>query len=601
MSRLPIASGCRRSGNLQGDQKDLWRLGNSVLLPRWRFEDHGLLNYCDIFPGKVPCIFLGPGVMNNSTGVIFSKLPAYGAVLLALPLVAMGWTVSGHQAKRSSGSKPPRIRRTAPADTAALAARQRFLEMFARSYFPGRTGQLLIVPRDGDFITRPDPNVTYMHGSPWTYDVAIPLMFAGPAVRTGVYSMPAAQQDVAPTLAATLGVQMPPTATGRALPVLRTGFARPRVVMLLVLDGMRRDYFDRYAASMPTLTAMRQRSAWFTQARVDFLPTNTAVGHSTISTGADPGVHGITGVSVYDHRYRRRHDLFAEGMPQDLMALTLADVWQLATAGRAIILAQGSIDRAATPLAGHGACQLNGAAVVLASYDQQSGDWNTNPNCFRLPAYLKDRNTRTLWPASGEWMGHRIDSTATVRYSALFPAFEADAMTAMIEREHVGEDNIADLILLNYKGADFVGHKYGPDSNELRVTLGEMDRHLARMLSALEAKVGNNYLLAVTADHGMPSEPQSPDRRHYAPAIIDLLHEKFDPEAKQLITSFEPENAQIFVDEERLSYLSLTLRDLAHFLESQPFLFAVFTNDEVRRAANTAKPVTPTRRHSKDK
>ena len=289
--------------------------------------------------------------MNNSTGVIFSKLPAYGAVLLALPLVAMGWTVSGHQAKRSSGSKPPRIRRTAPADTAALAARQRFLEMFARSYFPGRTGQLLIVPRDGDFITRPDPNVTYMHGSPWTYDVAIPLMFAGPAVRTGVYSMWAAQQDVAPTLADALGVQMPPTATGRALPVLRTGFARPRVVMLLVLDGMRRDYFDRYAASMPTLTAMRQRSAWFTQARVDFLPTNTAVGHSTISTGADPGVHGITGVSVYDHRYRRRYDLFAEGMPQDLMALTLADVWQLATAGRAIILAQGSIDRAATPLA----------------------------------------------------------------------------------------------------------------------------------------------------------------------------------------------------------------------------------------------------------
>ena len=57
--------------------------------------------------------------------------------------------------------------------------------------------------------------------------------------------------------------------------------------MLLVLDGMRRDYFDRYAASMPTLTALRQQSAWFTQARVNVLPSNTAVGHSTISTGAD--------------------------------------------------------------------------------------------------------------------------------------------------------------------------------------------------------------------------------------------------------------------------------------------------------------------------
>ena len=121
-----------------------------------------------------------------------------------------------------------------------------------------------------------------------------------------------------------------------------------------------------------------------------------------------------------------------------------------------------------------------------------------------------------------------------------------------------------------------------------------MDRQLARMLTALEAKVGSNYLLAVTADHGMPSEPPSPDRRHFAPSIVDLLHEKFDPEAKKLITSFEAENCQIFVDEDRLSDLGLTLRDLADFLESQPFLFAVFTDDDVRRAADAAKPVTPT-------
>ena len=179
----------------------------------------------------------------------------------------------------------------------------------------------------------------------------------------------------------------------------------------------------------------------------------------------------------------------------------------------------------------------------------------------------------------------RIDTPAAVRYSALFPAFEADAMVAMIEHEPVGEDGVADLILLNYKGADFVGHKYGPDSQELRVTLGEMDRHLARVLGALEKKVGNDYLLAVTADHGMPSEPSSADRRHYAPSIVDLLNNEFDPEGKQLVTAFEPENLQIFIDEDRLSKLGLTLPDLARFLRSQPFLFWAFTSEEVRQAA----------------
>jgi hypothetical protein len=228
---------------------------------------------------------------------------------------------------------------------------------------------------------------------------------------------------------------------------------------------------------------------------------------------------------------------------------------------------------------------LNGAPVVLASYNQQTGNWHTNPDCFRLPAYLKDRNGRTLWQPDGLWLNHKIDSPAAVRYSALFPAFEADAMISMIQREPLGEDDIADLILMNYKAADFVGHKYGPDSKELRAALSEMDGNLARILSELEAKVGKNYLLAVTADHGMPSEPLSPGRRHFAPAIVDLLEEKFDPAAKQLVTSFEPENGQIFIDENRLSSLGLSLNDLARFLRSQPFLFAVFTTDDVRRAS----------------
>jgi len=64
-------------------------------------------------------------------------------------------------------------------------------------------------------------------------------------VKAGVYSTPAVQQDVAPTLAAALGVKMPPAASGRVLPVLQKGFARPRVIMLIVLDGMRRDYLLR--------------------------------------------------------------------------------------------------------------------------------------------------------------------------------------------------------------------------------------------------------------------------------------------------------------------------------------------------------------------
>ncbi|HKC17665.1 MAG TPA: alkaline phosphatase family protein, partial [Steroidobacteraceae bacterium] len=199
-------------------------------------------------------------------------------------LLVIACTTSGQHAGQAAAAEASHHAREATPSN-AQATQQHFLDMFARSYFPGRTGQLLVVPREGDFITRPDPDVPYMHGSPWSYDIAIPVMFIGPAVKAGTYSMPATQQDVAPTLAAAFGVRMPPTSTGRVLPVLKTGMVPPRVVVLIVLDGMRRDYFDRYATLMPTLTALRQRGAWFTQAQLNILPSNTAVGHSTIATG----------------------------------------------------------------------------------------------------------------------------------------------------------------------------------------------------------------------------------------------------------------------------------------------------------------------------
>ncbi len=465
--------------------------------------------------------------------------------------------------------------------------RAQFLEMFARAYFPGRTGQILIVPREGDIITLRDPDVPYMHGSPWGYDVEIPILFAGAAIRPGTYPGPAGQQDVAVTIAAAFGTSMPPSSTGRPLPILNPKAPRPRVAALIVLDGTRRDYFDRYAAEMPALSKLRRTGAWFTRARLNYLPSNTAVGHSTISTGTDPRVHGITGNNLYDRVNRKRRDSFDGWRPQDLMALALADVWQLESAGRAPVIAQGSSMPASTALAGHGACQLNGNSILMAGYDQVSGLWKTNAECYTLPADLTALDAATLWSADGQWMGHKIDTPSAVRRSALFARFEADAFVKLIEGQSFGAEPV--LLLLNYKSADYVGHKYGPASPELRATLGEMDRHVARILTALESKVGADYLVAVTADHGMAGEPADPARRHFSTDIVDALHAKFDPDRRALITSYEPENAQIFVDAQRLAELKLSLRDLASDLESRPFVFAAFTEDEVRKRSATLR------------
>jgi predicted AlkP superfamily pyrophosphatase or phosphodiesterase len=354
-------------------------------------------------------------------------------------------------------------------------------------------------------------------------------------------------------------------------------------MLLAVLDGMRPDYFDRYADVLPTLSRLRREAAQFTNARIDYLPTNTGVGHATIATGTDPRFHGITGNNLYDRVARDRFDSLKGWSPRDLMASTLSDVWAAETDGTAVIIAQGSSVPAATALAGHGACLINGRTLLMAGYDSTSGRWGTNASCFSLPPYLADADARLLWGADGQWMGHKIDSPAGVRRSGLFPAFEADALTAMIDRAPIGADAVTDLVLANLKGADFVGHKHGPDSPELRATLAEVDRGFTRIYDSVSRKAGGNVVLAVVADHGMPAEPHA-GARVISEDVTAALHERFDPQDKKLILYYEPENGQLMVDEARLAARGLTMTALARFLEAQPYLFAAFTEDEVRAA-----------------
>src|SRR5688500_15436138 len=91
--------------------------------------------------------------------------------------------------------------------------------MFARGYYPGRSGQIMIVPREGSIVLGRDVReVRCMHGSPWRYDTRIPLLvFGSPYVRKATDQGEARQQDVMPTVARVLDLPVPPTVTGRSL------------------------------------------------------------------------------------------------------------------------------------------------------------------------------------------------------------------------------------------------------------------------------------------------------------------------------------------------------------------------------------------------
>ena len=476
-----------------------------------------------------------------------------------------------------------------PAASAPRPARDAFLSTFARSFYPGRSGQIMIVPREGHFITRDDPGNAFMHGSPWGYDTRVPLILYGPGhVRRGGFTVPARHQDIAPTIAAMLGLPAPATMTGRALSMaLRPAAAPPSVVLLVVLDAFRADYLERHAAALPTLMRLKREGASFSRAQVDYLPSATGVAHATISTGADPSIHGITVNTVFDAATGKVSDPFPDRSPRNLMAPALADVWAEATDGRAIIATQGGLFYAAGALAGHGACQIDGRSVFAASYERTSGQWVTNPECYRLHPSLAERTPRSIWEtATGMWRGHDITGPDLVRRSALFAAYEVDSLLAIVDAEPVGADDVTDLLLINLKTADFIGHQYGPDSPEIAEGVAAIDTALGRLVEAVEKKAGPGHsAIVITADHGMPGIAGDPSRRHLASEITSGANARLDPEGKRVVRHYEASNAQMFVDRGRLRELGLTLADVSRHLESLPFILAAYTEDEVRRAA----------------
>ena len=62
----------------------------------------------------------------------------------------------------------------------------------------------------------PGPYAT-SHGLPYAYDIHVPILIAGPGIRPGVWADPVSPADIAPTLCALLGVELPSACDGTIL------------------------------------------------------------------------------------------------------------------------------------------------------------------------------------------------------------------------------------------------------------------------------------------------------------------------------------------------------------------------------------------------
>ena len=354
--------------------------------------------------------------------------------------------------------------------------------------------------------------------------------------------------------------------TGSAAPAQRRpstdqGRKRPRLVLLIVVDQFRYDYLERFGdlfVANGLKRLMRDGASW-TQSNYDHFPTYTAPGHGTMMTGAYPAESGIIGNDWPDRATGKRVSSVSDtsekllgGKPDDpaasprrLMTTTLGDELRFVTNDRSKVIGISVKDRSAILPGGRRANAAywfnpsTGNMVSSTYYFNQLPAWVTNINNSR-PAdkYFGAKWDRLLpeseyvkraGPDSPKWetviasgdtnaFPHTITGGATAPNSSFYWAIDATPFSndllvsftqAAIINEQLGQDEDTDVLTVSLSANDYVGHRYGPYSQEVMDVTLRTDRQIATLLDFVHTRVGlANTLIAFTTDHGVAPIPE---------------------------------------------------------------------------------------------
>ncbi|HEV2834244.1 MAG TPA: alkaline phosphatase family protein [Pyrinomonadaceae bacterium] len=337
---------------------------------------------------------------------------------------------------------------------------------------------------------------------------------------------------------------------------------RPRLVLLIVVDQFRYDYLERFGdlfGPNGLRRLMRDGASW-TQANYDHIPTYTAPGHGTMMTGAYPAESGIVGNEWLDRPSGKRIFSVSDdsvkllggdpnepaASPRRLMSSTVGDELRLFTNDRAKVIGISVKDRSAILPAGRHANAaywfsiVSGTMVSSTYYFNELPPWvtafnNTKPadQYFRAKwerlisegEYLRRAGPDSpAWETVGSTSGdtnvfpHTITGGATAPgrtfYTALdYSPFTNDLLVSFAQQaivnEQLGQDDDTDVLTVSFSANDYVGHRYGPYSQEVMDLALRVDRQIATLLDFVQARVGlNNTLVAFTADHGVAPIPE---------------------------------------------------------------------------------------------
>jgi hypothetical protein len=441
-----------------------------------------------------------------------------------------------------------------------------------------RSGDIQIIPKDPNFV-----NGGLTHATPFAYTQDVPLLLYGPGfVRPGEYDQAATLADIAPTLGEVL--KFPYDAIdGRALTqafVPASQRALPKLVVTVIWDSGGDDVLDRWPDSWPYLKSLIPDGAWFTNVTVGASPSNTPVGHATIGTGAFPKDNGFVDEYI---RINGRIQKPNENGPGFLVAPTLADEYDVAMGNRPIV---GGIATLAAHIMmmGHGSMWGGGDKDIAITREKEFGEtagaesvsWNLTTDMapfYTLPSYANDlpplqkyvdELDRADGAFDGKWRDNDLEQLSNGFDTPARTPFQETLVEKVIQREGFGADDVPDLLFVNYKAIDTIGHLFSADGIEMSDAVKQQDETLQRLVGYLNRVVGRRqWVMALTADHGTQQDPEVSgafmiDINKLESGLIDTFD---DHDGVPLIQKVRP--TEIWFDMDELRQIGFTLAEVS--------------------------------------
>lgn len=321
--------------------------------------------------------------------------------------------------------------------------------------------------------------------------------------------------------------------------------ARPRLVVLVVIDGLRPDLLERQRSRFVEngFRLFLDQGASFANCHYDHAATWTSAGHATLVTGAHPSAHGIGANYWWDARLKRSvtpvdddstqlvgvggKDAGPGSSPHNLLATTLGDELKLATGGKSRVFAVSLKDTAAVLTGGRAADaaywihRSSGAFVTSTYYMTELPEWvrkfnqNGRADGFWNQEWKDEdgnvmRSTRRENREDGETSFYWI--VGSTPFGSLYTL---EFARELIVNEKLGGGETTDLLIVSLSSNDLLLHNVGPDSPQASALLRATDLQLAGFAEFLGRQVGlANVWMVLTADHGFEPAAEYAQRFH---------------------------------------------------------------------------------------